>query len=213
MHDITESTLYGIVDLGYVDPHDLVTLTHQLIEGGIDIIQLRAKNHSPNNILKWAKLLQPICNEAQIPFIINDFPEIAKSVNADGVHIGQDDGSLVSTRKIVGDDMLIGRSTHSVEQAEVALEDGFNYIGFGPIYTTPTKQGRPAIGLENISIVQDTVGTQIPVFCIGGIKHHNLPEVRESGAKSIVAVSELLCAKNPIEMTASMKKILTENTK
>ncbi len=208
MYDIRDAKLYGIVDLGYVEPTDLLTRTQQLLEGGVDLLQLRAKNQSLDDITQWAKLLLPLCREAKTPFIINDYPEIAKEVGADGVHIGQEDGTLLAVREIVGPEMLVGRSTHSVEQAELALEEGFDYIGFGPVYPTPTKAGRAAIGLENISVVQDTVGTQIPVFCIGGIKPENLTTVIEAGAESVVIVSGLLCADNAANTTREVKLTL-----
>jgi len=205
MHRITDATLYGIIDLGYVEPAELVTRTEQLLAGGVDLLQLRAKGQAEEDILAWGKALLPLCREAGVPFIINDYPQIAREVGADGVHIGQDDGTLFDVRQIVGNTMLVGRSTHSVEQAEIALEDGFDYIGFGPVYPTPTKAGRPAIGLEEIAQVQDTVGTQIPVFCIGGIKPQNLSAVQEAGAESVVIVSGLLCADDPTATTQAVK--------
>jgi len=203
------ATLYGIIDLGYVQPADLVERTQQLLDGGVDLLQLRAKNQSESDIIAWAKLIQPLCKTAGIPFIVNDYPEIAKLVGADGVHIGQDDGTLADVRAIVGDDMIVGRSTHSPEQAFAAEQEGFNYIGFGPVYPTPTKAGRPAIGLENIAKVQSTL--QIPVFCIGGIKPENLDQVIAAGAKSVVIVSGLLCAQNPTATTKAVKEKLTNN--
>lgn len=207
MHPLLEGTLlYGIIDLGYVKPEDIEFRAQQLIAGGSKILQLRAKNQSQEDILKWAKQLKPICNEARVLFIVNDFPEIAKEVNADGVHIGQEDGSLANVRKTVGNNMIVGRSTHSVEQAKTALAEGFDYIGFGPVYPTPTKKGRPAIGLENITEVEKLIGSQIPVFCIGGITPNNLTEVIHHGAKRVVIVSALLCAENP---TATVQKVIS----
>jgi len=207
---MNQPLLYGIIDLGYVAPDDLVTRTRELLAGGVDLLQLRAKNQSEEDILAWAKLLQPLCSEAKVPFIVNDFPHIAQAVGADGVHIGQDDGTLNDVRAIVGPDMIVGRSTHSPEQAQAALKEGFNYIGFGPVYPTPTKAGRPAIGLENIQAVQDSVGAHIPVCCIGGIKPENLNEVLQAGARSIVIVSGLLCADDPTATTRDVKSRLSQ---
>lgn len=195
MNDSLEkAVLYGIVDLGYVSQADLRRACEELIRGGVGVIQLRAKGHREAEVLHWGRELLPLCRSAGVPFIVNDFPEVAKELDADGVHIGQDDGSLEETREVVGEAMLVGRSTHSVEQARLALEEGFDYIGFGPLFPTPTKAGRPGIGIENVSLVQEEVGAKIPVFCIGGIRRDNLALVRESGAKRVVIVSDVLLA-------------------
>ncbi len=207
---LQNALLYGIIDLGYVKPEDISERTTQLLEGGVDILQLRAKNHAAEDIKIWAEQILPLCREANIPFIVNDFPDIAKEVGADGVHIGQEDGSLASVRKIVGEGMIVGRSTHNPEQAKAALMEGFDYIGFGPIFPTPTKKGRPAIGLQNIDEVQKSVGSEITMFCIGGIKPDNLGTVLNAGAKRVVIVSGILTADNPTSATESVKKQLTE---
>jgi thiamine-phosphate pyrophosphorylase len=207
--DIENAQLYGIVDRGYVDENDIEKVTRELISGGADVIQLRAKECSNNEILEMARQIALICREADIPFLVNDFPEIAKQVKSDGLHIGQDDGSLRDVRKIVGDEMIIGRSTHSVAQAKQALSDGFDYIGFGPLFNTPTKKGRPSIGLEDISMVQEKVGSKIPVFCIGGITTKNIESVGQAGARRIVIVSDILLAKSIRGATASAKNIIT----
>ena len=191
---LQSALLYGIVDLGYTAPERIEEVCQALLDGGAGVIQLRAKGYGEADILRWGERLLPLCRAVKIPFIVNDYPELAKELGADGVHIGQDDGSLENTRRIVGDEMLVGRSTHSVAQARGALEEGFDYIGFGPLFPTPTKKGRPGIGLENVSLVQEEVGGEIPVFCIGGIRRDNLELVREAGAKRVVIVSDLLLA-------------------
>jgi thiamine-phosphate pyrophosphorylase len=186
--------LYAILDLGYVAAESAVPVTRALLAGGADLLQLRAKGHLPAEIERLARLLLPLCRHTGVPFIVNDHPAIAAAVGADGIHIGQDDGTLAAVREIVGAGMLVGRSTHSPEQARAAVAEGFDYIGFGPLFPTPTKLGRPGIGLENIAAVQAEVGSKIPVFCIGGVKHDNLPEVLAAGARNVVIVSDLLTA-------------------
>ncbi|MFT5904908.1 MAG: thiamine-phosphate pyrophosphorylase [Cryomorphaceae bacterium] len=208
--ELEKALLYGIVDRGYVDENDIESVTHDLISGGADVIQLRAKGCGEGEILEMARQIVLICREAQVPFVVNDFPEIAKQVKADGVHVGQDDGSLLEVRSIVGEEMIVGRSTHSVAQAEQALLDGFDYIGFGPLFATPTKKGRPGIGMENVSLVQDRVGSEIPVFCIGGITRKNIETVAQAGAKRVVIVSDLLAAESIEQATASAKNIITK---
>lgn len=208
-NELKNARLYGIIDLGYVRPQDIIGKTQQLLTGGVDILQLRAKNCAISDIKTWAQEILPLCREHHIPFIINDYPEIAIEIEADGVHIGQDDGELSAVKKLVGNQMIVGRSTHSTEQAQRALLDGFDYIGFGPLYATPTKEGRPPIGLSDVKKVEDSVGQCLPVFCIGGIKKSNIEEVKEAGATRVVVVSELLKAPDSSLITREMKELMT----
>jgi thiamine-phosphate pyrophosphorylase len=201
--------LYAILDLGYVRAEDAVPVARQLVAGGASLLQLRAKGHPPGEIEHLARLLLPLCREAGVPFIVNDYPAIAAAVRADGIHIGQDDGTLTATRQVVGPDMIVGRSTHSPEQAKAALEEGFDYIGFGPLFPTPTKLGRPGIGLENIPGVMAGIGSRIPVFCIGGIKRSNLPEVIAAGARNVVVVSDLLTGEAASQLRDNMQGTLS----
>lgn len=191
---IDQARLYGIVDLGYVDEGDVESVASALLGGGVGVLQLRAKGHDLEKVESWAELIQPLCAAAGVPFIVNDYPAIAVAVGADGVHIGQDDGSLADVKKVVGAEMLVGRSTHSLEQAKQAYEDGFDYIGLGPLFATPTKLGRPGIGVDDVKAVEQNVGARIPVFCIGGIKRENLRDVLLAGARRVVIVSDLLSA-------------------
>ena len=199
MVDISDAFLYGIVDLGYVDKSKAVGMACALLDGGVGLLQLRAKAHQPDALLPLANLLREACDEFSIPFVVNDHVNLARDCRAHGLHLGQDDGSLSAAREVLEDGVIIGRSTHSVEQARSALEEGADYIGFGPLFPTPTKEGRPAIGLGDISEVQSTVGSKIPVFCIGGIKPVNLTEVIAAGARRCVVVSHLLQADSPKE--------------
>ena len=200
--------LYAIVDLGYVPPDRAESAANALLEGGAHILQLRAKSYDRSSIQKVAETLIPLCREAGVPFILNDYPDLAAQIGADGVHIGQDDGSLDSARKIMGPGKLIGRSTHSLVQARAACDEGFDYIGFGPLFPTPTKAGRPAIGLHDIAAMQRDVGSRIPAFCIGGIKRDNLDQVLAAGAARVVMVSDLLTAPDIRAATAEVVKRL-----
>lgn len=205
---LAHARLYGIVDFGYVARGDVVTVTQQLLTGGADVIQLRAKGAEMDDIIHTAKQILPLCKSAGISFILNDFPQLALELGADGVHIGQDDGSIQDVRLRIGENMLIGRSTHSLEQARQAMADGADYIGFGPLFPTPTKAGRPAIGLEEISKMETEVGQHVPAFCIGGIKMKNLPQVLAAGAKRCVIVSQLLTAADVSHATAEARKVI-----
>ena len=183
--------LYGIVDMGYTAPHEIEQKTAALLAGGVRILQLRAKKHSLAEIAAFARRMQPLCREAGAIFVLNDYPQLAAELGADAVHIGQDGGSLAEVRRIVGEGVLIGRSTHSPGQALAAREEGADYIGFGPLFPTGTKPGRASIGLQDIACVQAALG-DFPMFCIGGINGDTLPQVLAAGAQRIVIVSWLL---------------------
>lgn len=205
---LEEARLYGILDLGYTAVAEVERTAEALLTGGVDVLQLRAKTYDESGISKLAALVKPVCARHGVPLIINDFPAIAAAIGADGVHVGQDDGSLEDVRNTVGPDLLVGRSTHSLAQAVAAVEEGFDYIGFGPLFPTPTKQGRPGIGLADVAEAQRTAGARIPMFCIGGIKPDRLPEVLSAGARRIVIVSALLQAPDIAAETERVKAML-----
>ena len=187
--------LYGIVDMGYTSPEQIEARTHALIDGGVRIIQLRAKGVKQELVREWAIAMQRICRERQAIFVLNDYPEMAAEIGADAVHVGQDGGPLAEVRRIVGPGVIVGRSTHSPEQAMEALREGADYIGFGPLFPTGTKPGRASIGLQDIATVQQTMGS-MPMFCIGGINGSTLPQVLSAGAQRVVIVSWLLQQSN-----------------
>ena len=203
------SKLYAILDLGYVTAKNAETATAALLAGGADFLQLRAKGHPPAEIEALARLVLPLCRAAGVPFIVNDYPAIAAAVDADGVHLGQDDGPLAPVRELLGSGKLIGRSTHAPDQARAALVEGFDYIGFGPLFPTPTKLGRPGIGLADLAAVQAEVGSRIPVFAIGGIRRDNLDTVLAAGARNVVIVSDLLTAPDIEAATREAKRLLS----
>ena len=210
---LANARLYGILDLGYVAEDSLEQMAAQLCEGGVDIVQLRAKGRDECDIEEMANRVAPILRDAGVPFIINDYPELVPSVGADGAHVGQDDFSVDDARWRAGRALagevpppLIGKSTHSVEQAVAAAAEGADYIGFGPLFPTPTKAGRPAIGLAEIARVHSLVG--IPIFCIGGIKLENLADVIAAGARRVVIVSGILQARDVVAYCREAKAIL-----
>ncbi len=216
---MSDPLLYCILDLGYTPEERSESVTTSLLAGGADILQLRAKNHGLATIRRVAEKLLPLCRAAGVPFILNDHPTLAAEIGADGVHIGQDDGSLAEAKLLldrgirppsssVSPKFLIGRSTHSLAQARAALAEGFDYIGFGPLFPTPTKAGRPAIGLGEIAIMENEVGSKIPAFCIGGITPATLPQILSAGARRIVVVSALLQAPDVESATREIKAAL-----
>ena len=192
--NLSSSHLYGIVDLGYVKPDDVPAMTRALIQGGVDILQLRAKKLEASQVESLARQMHPITRAAGVPLVINDHPQVAAAVGCEGIHVGQDDLGVAETRRIVGSDCFVGKSTHSVVQARAAMAEGADYIGFGPLYATGTKPDYVPIGLENIAEVQGFA--TVPVFCIGGVNQGRLDEVIASGAKRVVVVSAFLLAQD-----------------
>ncbi|MBE6417221.1 MAG: thiamine phosphate synthase [Akkermansiaceae bacterium] len=202
---LADCRLYGIVDMGYTKPEQVLPRTLALIEGGVHIIQLRAKGVELPLVKKWAIAMQAMCRAHRAVFVLNDYPEMAAEIGADAVHVGQDGGSLEGVRKIVGPGVLVGRSTHSPQQALQAREEGADYIGFGPLFPTGTKPGRPSIGLQDIAATQQHMG-DMPMFCIGGINATTLPQVLQAGAKRVVIVSWLL---QQADIAAAARKVIS----
>jgi thiamine-phosphate pyrophosphorylase len=197
MSVLSECRLYGILDLGYVEARDAARTVEQMIEGGVDLIQLRGKKQSLGELVDLAVELHYFMAESSTPLIVNDHAEIAARVPVEGVHIGQDDDSIEIVRQKARRDILIGKSTHSLEQARAAQGEGADYIGFGPVFATPTKPDYAPIGLEDIRRVHAEVN--LPIFCIGGINIDNLQSVIDAGAKRVVMVSALLKAHNIVD--------------
>ena len=207
---LESARLYGIIDLGYTQPERLEVVAGDLLADGqgVQVLQLRAKDHPPEQIARWATALLPLARACGVPFLINDHLEVAVETAADGVHLGQDDGPLAIARDRLGTGKLIGRSTHSLGQAETAAAEGADYIGFGPLNPTPTKPGRPAIGLDWIPEVHRLV--ELPVFCIGGIKPDHLPGLRRAGVRRAVIVSGLLQARDIRAASMRARRLLAD---
>lgn len=165
------------------------------LSGGVDIIQLREKTANANRIIALGKKIRELCSIYNALFIVNDRLDLAKILNADGVHIGQEDVDIKTAREFLGKDFIIGVSTHEIAQATEAIENGADYIGVGPVYQTPTKQGREAVGLDYVKYASENVS--IPFFAIGGIDENNIDEVLNAGAKRIAVVRAIINSDNP----------------
>lgn len=205
----SDALLYAILDLGYVPAADALGMVKKLVAGGIDIAQLRGKSSSVAELSVLAAKLLPLTNAAKIPLIANDHAEIARRVEVQGIHVGQEDASIESVRRAVVRPMVVGKSTHSLKQAVAAEREGADYIGFGPIFPTATKPDYPPIGLSAIREVHKRVS--IPIFCIGGITLDNLEQVLAAGARRVVIVSGLLQAKEVVEYTRACKNLLSQS--
>jgi len=187
-----DAVLYGILDTGYLALEDFPRAAAELLAGGVGVVQIRAKRESLETIEALARAVHPWTRAAGVPLILNDFAEVAAVVGCEGVHVGQEDDAVARARAVLGPGKVVGKSTHSLAQAVAAEAEGADYIGFGPLYATPTKPGRPAIGLAEVAAVHRAVG--LPIFCIGGVNRSTLPDVGAAGGRRVVIVSELLAA-------------------
>lgn len=200
--------LYFVCDAtpGGRDPEPLLRAA---LDGGVDIVQLREKEAGTRVIERAADTFRRVCDTYGVPFILNDDPELALAVRADGVHVGQDDLPVADVREIIGPDRLVGLSTHSTEQvndAHEAVRDGtvIDYISVGPVHETPTKPGRPATGLE---LVGDAARTAtLPFFAIGGIDSGNVVEVLEAGARRICVVRSIRDSADPAATATGLRR-------
>ena len=175
----------------------------EAILGGADAIQLRDKLATDEDMTRQAKALLRVARAHQVPLIVNDRIAVAKQSGADGLHLGQDDGSLAAAKAVLGEHRIYGRSTHSPEQALGAEKEGFDYIGIGPVFETPTKAGRPAVGIELVRYAAANIG--IPFVAIGGIDSGNIGPVRRAGARAVAVVRAVMDAADPRKAARELK--------
>jgi thiamine-phosphate pyrophosphorylase len=192
---LSRSRLYFVVE-GSVRGHPADAIVAAALEGGADLVQLRDKHADDDELLAVAARFRALCDEHAALFVLNDRPDLATACGADGVHVGQDDARVADARAIVGDDGLIGLSTHAPEQFEAGLAAGADYLCAGPVHETPTKPGRPATGLGYVRFAAEHAGAT-PWFAIGGIDASNVDEVAEAGAERIVVVRAIRDADDP----------------
>ena len=199
--------LYLVTNSDKFETEDLfLNAVASALKGGVDIVQLREKNMTANKIMELGKKVKLLCAEHNALFIVNDRVDIAFALNADGVHLGQDDMDVKSAREILGEGAIIGVSTHALEQAQKAVEDGADYIGVGPVFITPTKPGRQSVGLEYVRWVSENI--DLPAFAIGGIDLNNVSEVIANGAKRIAVVRAVINSENPELAAMNFLKVL-----
>src|SRR5437762_12778519 len=179
-----------------------------MVTGGVDLIQLRGKGKSIDELVNLASEIHEVTARSDTPLIVNDYAEVAARVSIEGVHVGQNDDSILVARQKAGRNLIVGKSTHSLAQAHAALGEGADYIGFGPIFATPTKPDYKPIGLSDIKNLHGDIS--LPIFCIGGIKLDNLKDVIAAGAQRIAIVSGLLRAPDIIEYARTCNRLLLE---
>ncbi|RKN84742.1 thiamine phosphate synthase [Paenibacillus ginsengarvi] len=185
-----EFKLYAITGEQFHPGRTMLEVMEEAIRGGCDIIQLRDKKSPKRDVLAKAKALRELTSRYGVTFIVNDHIDIALAVDADGIHLGQDDLPLAEARKIVGS-KIIGISTHAIEEARQAERDGADYIGVGPIFATKSKED-VVDPVTTDYVKQVAAEIRIPFVAIGGIKLHNVNQVLDAGASRICAISEIV---------------------
>ena len=191
---------------------DLADFIAEAVAGGVDVVQLREKHLEDEFLAEAASVAADACDAHGALFILNDRPDIAAAVRADGVHIGQQDTSVSEARKIVGPDMLIGLSTHAPSEIDAALPaapDGapyVDYIGVGPVHATPTKLGRPPVGPGLVNYA--SANARVPFFAIGGIDSENILTVLDAGASRVCVLRAICDAHDPERAALTLRGAL-----
>jgi thiamine-phosphate pyrophosphorylase len=176
------------------------------LRGGVDVVQLRCKDTDEATIMTVAARFARLCARHGALFILNDRPDLAVAAGADGVHVGQDDAPVDTARALVGPQRLVGLSTHAPAQVNAAAGAGVDYIGVGPVHATPTKPGRPAVGLDLVRYAARCSG--VPFFAIGGVSPANVAEVRAAGAQRVAVVRALTEAGEPERAARELREAL-----
>ncbi len=211
MKPLADCKLYTFVDTAYLHGRAPELVAQQLCDGGSDLIQLRAKNSSPDEIHAMAEKILPITKRANVGLVINDHLEIAREIGADICHLGQEDFfdagfKNVSELKTQNSKLKIGLSTHAPAQAQRALDAGADYIAIGPIYATGTKPTAKPVTLDYVRWANENV--KVPWFAIGGINLQTVDEVVGAGAKRICIVSAILNSLDAAKTCAEFRKKL-----
>jgi thiamine-phosphate pyrophosphorylase len=182
-------------------------LARLAIRGGADTIQFRQKSGATREMIEIARQLKQLCKDADVPFIVNDRVDVAIASKADGVHLGQEDFPIPLARKLLGDTRIIGGSAVTLEEAKACLSEGADYIGFGPVYLTTSKDDAgPVTGIELLNEVVKAI--PIPIIAIGGVTAENTPEVIRAGAQGIAVISAVCCQENPEQATRDLSRAL-----
>ena len=197
--------LYAVTDRAWVGTKSLYEQVKEALENGVTCVQLREKELNESDFLKEAKQISTLCKEHKVPFIVNDNVNIAIACKADGIHIGQEVMELTNVRKLVGEDMIIGVSAHTVEEAIKAQEGGADYIGIGAVFATSTKTDVDVLSFETLRSICEAV--DISTVAIGGIKKDNICKLKGSGIDGVAVVSAIFAAK---DIATATKELLLE---
>ena len=201
--------LYVIVDPDASRGRDPAWIAERAIRGGADVIQLRDKSASTRQLIEEAKRMLQITRPTGVPLLINDRADVALTVQADGVHVGQDDLPISAVRAVMGPHQIIGTSTHSLAQALEADREPVDYLALGPIFATPTKPGSPSVGFGLIAQVKARVKT--PLVVIGGIDLVTLPQALQAGDECVAVVRAVCAADDPERAAKQLKQVIRQS--
>lgn len=197
---------HPVADASAPGRQELPDLLRASSAGGVEIVQLRDKHLSDDELSAVANAARALCEQLGVLLIVNDRPLVAREAGVDGVHVGQDDMPVEVVREIVGPDMLIGLSTHAPQEIDAVDPGIVDYIGVGPIHETPTKPGRPAVGVELIE--HAAAHAAVPFFAIGGLNAANLPEALAAGASRICVLRAITEAEDPERAASALRELL-----
>ena len=186
-------------------------ITRLAIAGGADTIQYRQKSGSTREMIEAARNMKQLCSETGVTFIVNDRLDVAIAAEAHGVHLGQDDFPIPMARELLGEDRVIGGSAATLDEARKCLREGADYVGFGPVYPTASKDDAGPV--SGIDILKQVVGDiPLPIIAIGGVNAENIPDVIRAGARGVAVISAVCCQDNPEEATRSLYQALHKGT-
>ena len=196
--------LYAVTDRAWTGAQTLYEQVEEALRGGITFLQLREKQLAREQLIEEARQLKQLCRQYQVPFVINDSVEIAMAVDADGVHLGQEDGSVKEARKLLGSDKWIGVSAHNVEEAVKAESRGADYLGVGAVFSTMSKQDVTPLSKDTIRAITQAV--QIPVVAIGGICEENVGQLQDTGIDGVAVIRGIFGQEDIVGATRALRK-------
>lgn len=176
------------------------------LAGGVDVVQLRLKEAADEEIVAAGRVFREACDRHGALFVLNDRPDLVEACGADGVHVGQEDVPPAEARAVVGPERIVGLSTHSEQQLAAAMGEPVDYVAVGPVFETPTKPGRPAVGLELVRTAAATA--RLPWFAIGGIDVENAADVVAAGAERVAVVRAIRDAEDPAAAARALRALL-----
>ena len=201
--DKKDLLLYAVTDRHWLDGRRLVDVVRESLDGGVTMVQLREKTLDEANFLAEAKELQAFCRERGVPFLVNDNVEIAREMDADGVHVGQSDMEAQDVRALLGPNKILGVSAQTVEQAVLAEKHGADYLGVGAVFPTGSKDDADDVSFETLKAICAAVS--IPVVAIGGIAQSNVEQLAGSGICGVAVISAIYAAKDIQKASADLR--------